>query len=250
MSFWGTLASIGSSFIPGVGPLIAPLIGGAVNGLTGGGGGGTGSTGTAPLSPEVQALLKTLKAPGTGADNSATNEAEGYYNTILHGSQENTRSLLGPDVDTIMSQYDNASKASAELGPRGGGRTAIQAEAPFKKAGVYGQLVGQAKKGAAEGLTTIGGQKTAAATARRGQTAGVLGTLTGANTAANQLAFDKQQEQNKQYGTLGKGIGGILTNLINGKKNSGGGGSSDSTGGLNLSNFLSNDPYQGNETGD
>ena len=224
MSFWGTLAGAATAFIPGVGPLLAPVVGGLVNGITGSGG-GSGSTNANPYSPEISSLMKTLGAPGAATDNSATDAAEGYYKTIMSGDQTNTRALLGPDVDTILGQYDNAAKAAANLGPRGGGRDAVLAEAPFKASGAYTKLLGQAKSTAATGLATIGGHKTQAATAQRGQDVSELGTLLGNNNSANQLAFQQQQENNKQLNGLGAGIGSFMTNLLNGQKGKGGTGS-------------------------
>lgn len=222
MSFWGTLAGIGTSLIPGVGPFIAPLVGGAINGLTGGGSKDGAVTGSQQYSPEVQALLKRINAPGASGDNTAQDTAQNYYKTVLSGDQESTRSLLGPDVDTILGQYDNAAKAAANLGPRGAGRTQLMAEAPFQKAGAYGKLLAGAKSTAAQGLTTIGGQKAAEITGRRGQDVGLLGSLTGAQSQQDRLAFEKQQEKDKQYKDLGTGIGGFLTNLLNGKGGKGG----------------------------
>lgn len=226
MSFWGTLAGIGSSLIPGVGPFIAPLVGGVVNKLTDGGGGSGTANGANPNQPEIDKLFKSINAPGAIGDNSATAGAEGFYKTVLQGSQDNTRALLGPDVDTILGQYDNAAKAVANLGPRGGGRDATLADASFNKIGAYGKLLGQVKSKAAEGLTTIGGQKTAAASAKRGQDVSELSSLVGNQNSANELAFQKQQAKDKQYSQLGSGIGGFLTNLLNGKNkgSSGGGG--------------------------
>lgn len=247
MSFWGTLAGIGTSLIPGVGPFIAPLVGGAVNALTGSGSKGT-ANGANPYSPEVQSLLSSINAPGSKPDNSATDSAEGFYKTILQGSQDNTRALLGPDVDTILGQYDNAAKAAANLGPRGGGRDAVLADSNFQKAGAYGKLLAGAKSTAAQGLTAIGGQKIAANTAANGQKVSELNALVGGTNSANELAFQKQQAQDAQYSKLGSGIGSFLTNLLKGNKGgtSGGGGG----GGYSLPGALSNDPYSGSDTGD
>lgn len=226
MSFWGTLAGVATSFIPGVGPLLAPLVSGAVSGLTSGGGGGSSTAnGANPNSAQITKLLGGLNSPTDASANSATDQAEGYYRTILGGGQDATRSLLGPDVDTILGQYDNAAKAATQLGPRGGGRDAALADVNFQKSGAYGKLLASAKSTAATGLTTIGGQKTAAATAKRGQDVSELGTLTNGANSANELAFQKQQAQNKEYSQLGSGIGSFLTNLLKGKSGGGGGGS-------------------------
>ena len=80
-----------------------------------------GGKAKAPVNPnqaQINALETSLNAPGAAPDNAATDSAQNFYKTILSGSQANTRALLGPDVNTIMGQYDNAAKAAAQLGPR------------------------------------------------------------------------------------------------------------------------------------
>ncbi len=243
MSFWSSLASGLTSLIPGVGPFIAPLVGGAVGALSGGGGNknAPGST-SLTQDPQIAKLMAGLNTPA--AQDPATEQASRFYKTILGGGQDETSTLLGPDVTTILNQYDNASRAAAELGPRGAGRAAIQAETPFKKVGAYTQLLGKAKEGAASGLAQIGGAQTAAATARRGQNVSELGSLIGGKNSANELAFQQQKEKDAQYQKLGGGIGSFLTNLINGgnKKNN-----------ASTPTFFPSSPqspYEGSDTGD
>lgn len=245
MSLWGTIAGIAGSLIPGIGPVVGPLLGAGVNAFTGGSSSSNPSSAAnnPTSSPQIQALMKSLGSEG-GETNSATDEAQGFYKKVLGGDQESTRSLLGPDVDTVLSQYDNAAKAAVNLGPRGGGRTAILAEAPFKKAGVYGNILGQAKTTAAQGLTTIGGQKQAASTARRGQDVSELSVLTSGQESADRLAYEKETANNKAYGDLGSGIGSFLTNLI---KN---GGIKKSINAAPSSSGLSNLAYDGSDSGD
>jgi len=221
MSFWSNLAGIGASLIPGVGAIAGPLVGGLLGGI---GGGGKTNPAADPLNnPQVQALLKGLQTPAT--TDPATSQASGYYRTILNGGQDATTSLMGPEVSTVLGQFDNASKAAAELGPRGGGRAAIQAETPFKKTGAYVDLLGKAKQGAAQGLAGIGCQQTAAQTARRGQDVSTLGSILGGRTS---LAEQQNQFNQENASGLGKGIGGLLTNVLSGTKfgkgKSGGGG--------------------------
>ncbi len=163
MGFWSTLGGIvgtAASFIPGVGPIAGGLIkaatgiGGMVgDAVTGGGPGGSGG-GLLPVDasknpngtsdPAVQQGLNDLQGP------------KSYLNGVLNGSQEQTEGLLAPEVSTVLGQYDNAAKTAAELGPRGGGRTAILAEAPFKKVAAYGTALAGAKKTALDELPKIG----------------------------------------------------------------------------------------------
>lgn len=217
MSFWSQLAGIGASMIPGVGAIAGPLVGGLLGGIGGGGKNAT-SASTNPLNnPQIQQLLASLKTPATM--DPATSQASSFYRTVLGGGQDATTALMAPEVSTVLGQFDNASKAAAELGPRGGGRAAIQAETPFKKAGAYVDLLGRAKQTAAQGLAGIGAGQTTAATARRGQDVSTLGTIMGGQT---ELARQQAEFQHGDVAGLGKGIGSMLTNILSGTKFGGG----------------------------
>src|SRR5665213_881656 len=219
MSFWSSLAGAAASFIRVVGPAIGGLIGG-LGGAGGGNGTGSSSKYDPLANPTVQNLLTGLNTPST--EDPATKQASDYYSTVLHGGQDATRSLLGPDVSTILGQYDQASKAAAELGPKGGGRTAVEAEAPFQKAGAYGKLLAGAKSTAAQGLAGIGASQTAAATARRGQNVSTLGTVVSGSSEQQKLLYGQNQQNAQAYGQLGNGIGSSLVSLLNKKSSSSG----------------------------
>jgi len=227
MSFLSTLAGIGTSLIPGVGPFIAPFIGGAVGALTGGGGnpastagGAAGVNPTFQKSPFVQQGVDTIQN-GIDAEQPAAN----YYKTALGGDRNALQSLLGPEVSTVLSQYDNAAKTAAEFAPRGGGTNQVLAEAPFQKAAAYGKALAGARSGAAAGLGKIGSDIVTG-----GGDIGRLGTAeeqgqNSFNTSLARLNFERQQEQAKQVSGLTGGIGSILANIFAGKnKTSGAGG--------------------------
>lgn len=233
MSFWSTLAGIGTSLIPGVGPLIAPLVAGGVSALTGGGGspastnnGAVGVNPTFQKSPYVQEGVDALKQ---GID--ATAPAANYYKTALGGDRDALSSLLGPEVSTVLSQYDNAAKTAAEFAPRGGGANQVLAETPFKKVGAYGQALAGARSKAAAGSAGIARDIVTA-----GGDIGRLGTSeeSAQNSFATSLArlnVERQNEQAKQISGLTGGIGSILANIFAGKSK--GGGSKTPGGGFN-----------------
>lgn len=228
MGFWSTLGGIvgtAAGFIPGVGPIASMAIkaatgvGGMIgDAVTGGGPGGSESGSGGGLSvdasknsggvqnPAVQQGLDTLQGP------------KNYLNGAIGGSQETMEGLLGPDVSTILSQYDNAAKTAAELGPRGGGRTAILAEAPFKKAGEYGRQLAGAKQTALSELPKIGESE-----AQIGNQATQLSNSfklgqANVNAEQNRNILTGNAEKNKSFNDIGSGIGGILTRIIAGKK--------------------------------
>lgn len=236
MGFWSTLGKIGGlavNAIPGVGPLIGAGIGAAASALGGGGGGATGSgagmlsvdAGKAYNSPAVQQGLDTLQGP------------KNYLTGVMNGSQEQTQGLLGPEVSTVLSQYDNAAKTAAELGPRGGGRTAILAEAPFKKVGAYGKALAGAKQTALSELPKIGAEEANIGTQQEQLNNQFKLGQAGVNATQNRSILDQQQQRNKAYSDIGSGIGGILTRIITGAK----GGSSPS---VTDSNLSVNDQYK------
>lgn len=224
MGFWSTLGGIvgtAASFIPGVGPIAGGLIkaasgiGGAVgDAVTGGGPGGGGgmlpvdaSKNPAPaVNPAVTSGLNTLQGP------------KNYLQSIMGGSQETAEGLLGPEVSTVLGQYDNAAKTAAELGPRGGGRTAILAEAPFKKAAAYGTALNGAKKTALEELPKIGESEAQIGNTQEQLTNQFKLGQSNVNAEQNRNILTGQAAQSKAYNDIGSGIGGILTRIITGSK--------------------------------
>lgn len=222
MGFWSTLAGIGGTLIGSTFgfPALGAITGGVAGALTNGGSASAsnpgGSTGQLPIDigkptvdPAVRAGLDTLQDP------------KNYFQAALGGSQEQLQGLLGPEVSTVLSQYDNAAKTAAELGPRGGGRTAVLAEAPFKKAAAYGTALAGARSGAAKDLAGIGEAEAGIGTQQeqlQNQFKLGQGNL---NLGQNRIQLEAQAAKNKAYSDLGSGIGGILTRIITGAKNGG-----------------------------
>lgn len=220
MGFWSSLAGIASTavgFIPGVGPIASGIMKAGL-----GIGGALGDSLSGPSSQTGNQASTTLPAY---QQDPAVSAAEGYDRTALNGSRSATESMLSPQVSTVLGQYDNAAKTAANLGPRGGGRTAVLAEAPFKKAGAYGEALAGATSSAAKNLgelgTQVGGQKNQYAESQAG-----------INVDQNKTVMAGQQAANKQAAGVGGGIADILTSIINKKPGGGNGPSgSGSTGG-------------------
>ena len=222
MGFWSSLIGGVASFIPVVGP----AIGGLISSL-----GGSGQSGNTGVNQQAQQSVQLpTMAPASGAST-----AENYYRSALQGNQATTESMLSPEVSTVLGQYDNAAKTAANLGPRGGGRTATLAEAPFKKAGAYGQALAGVQGGAGKSLADISLQEQQ----QKNQYAEAQGNL---NLGQNKIQFEGQQAANKQAAGVGGGIADILTNIINKPKTSGGSSpsGSGSTGGSVFSSAMDN----------
>jgi hypothetical protein len=236
MGFWSTLGGIvgtAASFIPGVGPIAGGIIraatgvGGAIGDAVTGGGPGSSSllptdaskNPNGSVDPAVQQGLSDLQGP------------KNYLTGVMNGSQEETQGLLAPEVSTVLSQYDNAAKSAAELGPRGGGRTAILAEAPFQKVGAYGKALAGAKQTALSELPKIGQAESDIGTQQEQLNNQFKLGQANVNVGENRNLLTQQTEKNKAYNDIGSGIGGILTRIITGQKSGGSGGYSLSGGG-------------------
>lgn len=238
MGFWSTLgniAGVGLSLIPGVGPIAGGLIkaatgiGGAIgDSMTGGGPGGGGGT-AGQVDPALNSNLAQIQksaATGSAAVDSGVaglNAAKRNYQTGANGSLEELQSLYNPEISTVLSQYDNAAKAAAEFGPRGGGRTALMAELPFKKASAAGQVIGGARAGANAGLAEVSGKEAQIGSSLTGQ-------ATSSTAALLQPKLEQDKYNNENSKSLGTGIGGILGNIFLNKKGKGTGGFSDAIG--------------------
>lgn len=215
MGFWSSLASIGTSLIPGIGPLIAPIVGGAVGALTGNGlGGNNGTNAAAQANANPGSVSPNI---ASGADN--ISQGANFDRAVLGGSTSATQQILGPEVSTVLGQYDNAAKTAANLGPRGGGATATLAEAPFAKAAAYGKILAGAKAGAAKDLTQEGTALTGAGQATDQFALGKAGV----GVDQNKLQFGANTQNNAAYGQIGTSLGKMLANLkLGGSGGSGG----------------------------
>ncbi len=212
MGFWSTLASIGGSLIPGVGAFLGPALGAGVglleNKIGGSGSSSSSSSGSGLVPTQAQDAINRSRT------NPAVSQAEGYYSKALGGDMSTIQELLGPEINTVLSQYDTASKTASELAPRGGGRAATLGEIPFKKIGAYGQQLGIARNGAADKLGTLG-------TSEANRESSLGNTLIGAQEQSNELQYKKNKDTSGALGQLGSSFGGLLVDLLK-KKGSGG----------------------------
>ena len=200
---------------------IAPLIGLGISGISSLFGGSNPISGQLPgvqsASGSVLGNVPSQLAAGTNTTAGGVgdiSQAGKFFQTILAGSKQNTEKLLGPQVNTIVSQYDNAAKSAANLGPRGGGRTGTVANLETGKVDAYGKLLGEATPGAASGLGDIGAKKAAVGTQQTGQVNSLESSVLNQQGAAAGRASDS-------FANLGTGIGSMLVNMLNGKKSGG-----------------------------
>src|SRR5439155_7112782 len=67
-----------------------------------------------------------------------------FFSNILRGGQAAVEAEA-PEIKATQAAYGQARKSAAELGPRGGGRTAALAEAPFREASDVTGLLAKAR---------------------------------------------------------------------------------------------------------
>lgn len=157
-----------------------------------------------PKPDPMIAQLQSQQQIGMSDARAALQPVKDYYTTALSGDSEALKQLLGPEINTVLSQYDTAAKTATELGPRGAGKNAALAAVPFAKATAYGKALSGARSGAAEGLTKIG-------TAEEGTNAGLASSLLSANSEKNRLDQEKDVANNSALSNFGAGLGSLLT---------------------------------------
>jgi hypothetical protein len=79
-----------------------------------------------------------------------------FWMKLLSGDPAAQANAIAPTARTIVSQYDAAKKAALTTAPRGGARSGVLAEMPFKKAGDIGTLIQQLQPKAAGEVSDIG----------------------------------------------------------------------------------------------
>lgn len=166
--------------------------------------------------PQQQSLgtANTVQGLGTAQSGvSSLDTAGDYFKNILGGSRTDTEKLLGPQVKTIMDQYDSAAKTGAELGPRGGGRTNAIEAAKTGKVGAYGNLLAGAGTQAAQGLAGVGKDVVGAGlgmagvgTTETGQAIGQASSLANATNQQNQQVFQNASAFGAGLGALWGGV--------------------------------------------
>lgn len=130
-----------------------------------------------------------------------------FFQQLLNGNQNALSSVLGPDINTLTSQYETAERSSSEFAPRGGGATAANEEAKFTEAGQIQNLFSSARTTGAQGVTEI-----SQLLAQLGL--GEIGEGTsGASTLASQL-FSQQQNQQQQTAAAGQAVGSLIALLV------------------------------------
>ncbi len=201
------------------GPAIGKLAGaGATAGLGAAAAkeGGVGALSGAPnglpdLTKMMMSVMTALGQSGQAQSAEGAGNMTGsanFMNTIMNGSQENTAKVLGPATNTVMDQYDAASKAGMELGPRGGGRANAIEAAKVGKVGAYGKLLAPVQANAANNLASIGEAQSKAGQAQTGQAISGFGPGLDIQYKAGQAAAKRVGDMGTSIGnSIGSGLG-------------------------------------------
>lgn len=146
------------------------------------------------LQPQAQNLL--------GLSSNSFSPVANYYGGILGGGRTAALDTLAPEAQRIAQGYGNALSTTANLMPRGGGRSAFFAEQPFaQQRDIQGLLQG-ARPAAAQGLLS-----TATATGNQGNSiySNIFNALNGNRSSAAGLLGAQSQAFN-QGKDIGSGI--------------------------------------------
>lgn len=200
MGFWSSLLGLNSSPAATQANIITNSIAGQVRDNT-----------FKEGNQNIQAGAGTLGEAGSTAASAGKD-----YKAAANGSMEDLQKMYNPQISTVMSQYDNAAKQASSMGPRGGGRTGMMAELPFKKAAAAGGIISQARAAAPAGevnaAQTQGGIGQAMGALGTSEVNGGLGTL----AAAEGPVMQSEGQVAGNYGALGKLIGTIATGALTG----------------------------------
>jgi hypothetical protein len=130
-----------------------------------------------------------------------------YYAGLLGGDRQKMMEAVGPEVNTILSQYDTAKRAAAEFSPRGGGRTQTLAELPFKESASITDLLQKVRPQAAAGAESVGAKEASLA-------AGLLPSGTSAAAQLLQYELGKQGMSFNQSMQQGAALAEVLIGLL------------------------------------
>jgi hypothetical protein len=174
-----------------------------------GGGGGQTKEEKALEQAETQAIqLGLSEAKGTIPQaTAALQDPLKFFQALLTGDRATLMSVLGPEITSLTSQYDTASRAASEFAPRGGGRTAALQTTPYKEAADISGLIGQARQTGAAGVESVAGMLSQLGL-------GELGVATSTAAAARGAAETEQQTKIAAQQQAGQGVGELLALLL------------------------------------
>lgn len=230
MSLWSAISGVGklaAPFIPVIGPAIGAGLGlaDAIKGPSKAQGATqTGLENNINTAETMNKDLTKSSADTFQAGRDKANTSGSYFSSLL-GSRSAALQATEPEVSTIMDQFDAAHKAAAEFSPRGGGRATLNAEQPYKAAGVIGKLLASSRNNAASVLANLGINEEGLGVQQSGQAISALNAGTSAANALGENEAAYQKMKSKEYGDIGSGLGNVLGKVIaNRKKGSSGSG--------------------------
>lgn len=185
------------------------------------------------ISQGNKAIQSGQQALGTGMNflhqfSNTLGAPTNYFQNILSGNNANTTSALAPEISKIGGNLNQTMQSTAQLAPRGGGRSSMLFNLPYQAASQTAGVYNQARPQAANALTGIAGQLGSVGLGQEGVGTSLYGTggslfNSGANfmQAGNQAAGTfgnqaaQQAEAKRQAGGAGGGfLGNILGNTL------------------------------------
>lgn len=122
---------------------------------------------------------------------------------ILSGNRNQILATESPEISSLLADYDRTRKAASQLQPRGGGRSALLNELPYKQVGDVNQLIQQARPRAAQQLAGVGAEQASIGLSEQELFSQNVGTTLSYLLGKGGLDLEKQQLN----GQLGQAIG-------------------------------------------
>jgi len=169
--------------------------------------GGSGTSAIGPAVNQLQSNAATTANQGgnlLNLGNANTNAGANFFKTILGGSAADTSALLQPDINRINAGNQQTLQATANLTPRGGGRSSTLFQLPFAGQQQIQSLFNNARSTAASALPQIGAGQTSAGT-------NLFNASTGAAGDQGRIALEQQQINNLLRQGQGAGLFGLLS---------------------------------------
>lgn len=130
------------------------------------------------------------------------------FNTrLLSGDPATARSAIGPEVNSILGQYDTARQAVAQNVGRGGGATRTLAGLPFEAAGKITNTLNTSRRGAADSLAQL-------FSALTGSSENLSSLSSSSLTSAAETNLGRTEQQYKRGQDFGKAFGSIFGKVL------------------------------------
>jgi len=158
----------------------------------------------------------TTPTGATNVENATGNlgQAAQYESQILSGDRSTVLSAAQPELSSLLSSYDSARRAAGQLQPRGGGRSQILNELPFREAGAANELIQRVRPQAAKELTATASAQGYLGAEEQSLSQQAISTSLSFLLGKAGIQLDSARLQGEQGQALGAAIGQAIPQLL------------------------------------